>query len=204
MQDTLSFYGNTFQIKVLAALLRDKPFLQQVHDILDPKYFSSEANQRIASTIIQHFSEYKVPPTLEVFRVKVEEVSIDMLKTTVVEGLKEVFKYFDNDDFAFIRDKTLDFCKNQKLKSAILSSVQLLQAGEYDRIKVTIDEAMKAGSDRNVGHDYITDIEARFVENARSCIATPWDVLNEIMDGGLGVGEMGVFVLLLVLVNLWH
>lgn len=194
MQDTLSFYGTTFQNKVLATLLRDKPFLQQVHDILDPKYFSSESNQWIARTILDHFTKYKVPPTLEVFKVKVEEVDVDLLKTTVVEGLKEVFKYFDCDDFEFIKDKTLDFCKNQKLKSAILNSVQLLQAGEYDKIKVTIDEAMKAGSDRNVGHDYVTDIEARFVENKRSCIPTPWDVINEIMDGGLGVGEMGVFV----------
>jgi len=193
-QDTLSFYGTTFQTKVLACLIKDRQFLQQIHDILDPKYFSSEAAQWIAKSTLEYFTKYKSPPTLEVFKVQIDEIEVDLLKTTVVENLKEILKYVDADDLQFIKDRSLDFCKNQKLKGAILNSVQLLQSGKYDEIKLTIDEAMKAGSDRNVGHDYATDIEARFVENKRSCIPTPWDVLNEIMDGGLGVGEMGVFV----------
>ena len=53
---------------------------------------------------------------------------------------------------------------------------------------------MKAGADRDIGHEYITDLALRFVENKRNTIPTPWDVVNEIMDGGLGTGEMGVFV----------
>jgi hypothetical protein len=116
------------------------------------------------------------------------------LKTTVVENIREVLKFADAEDSDYIKDKTLDFCKNQKLKAAILKSVELLKSGKYDEIKSGIDEAMKAGADKNIGHDYIDDIALRFVENKRNTIETPWDVINEIMDGGLGTGEMGVFV----------
>jgi replicative DNA helicase len=116
------------------------------------------------------------------------------LKTAIVENLKEIFKFTDSEDLDFIKDKTLEFCKNQKIKTAILASVNLLQAGKYDEIKSTIDEAMKAGTDRNIGHEYLDDIAARFVENKRNTVPTPWDIINEVMDGGLGRGEMGVFV----------
>jgi len=193
-QDTLQFYGTGFQNKVLAILIKDRTFLQQIHDIIDPKYFSSESAQWIANTVLKYFTQYKTPPTLEALKVYLNEVDVDLLKTTVVETLKEIIRYADSTDLDFTKDKTLEFCKNQKIKAAILESVQLLQVGRYDEIKVAIDEAMKAGTDRNVGHDYIEDIEARFVENARNTIPTPWDVINEIMDGGLGSGEMGVFV----------
>ena len=44
MKDRLSSYGYAFQIKVITALLTDKSFLQQISDILSPKYFESEAN----------------------------------------------------------------------------------------------------------------------------------------------------------------
>jgi replicative DNA helicase len=118
----------------------------------------------------------------------------DMLKTTIVENIRELIKFAEAEDSQFIKDKTLDFCKNQKLKAAILKSVELLKSGKYDEIKSGIDEAMKAGSDKNIGHEYIQDIAARFVENKRNTIPTPWDIINEIMDGGLGTGEMGVFV----------
>jgi replicative DNA helicase len=193
-QDTLQFYGTGFQNKVLAVLVKDRAFLQQIHDIIEPSYFSSESAQWITSTVLKYFAQYKTPPTLEALKVYLDEIDVDLLKTTVVENLKEVIRYTDSTDLDFTKDRTLEFCKNQKIKAAILESVQLLQVGRYDEIKVAIDEAMKAGSDRNVGHEYLEDIAARFVENKRNTIPTPWDVINEIMDGGLGSGEMGVFV----------
>jgi replicative DNA helicase len=193
-QDTLHFYGTGFQNKVLAVLMKDRVYLQQIHDIIDPKYFSSDSAQWIAKTLLEYFEQYKSPPTLEAMKVQLDEVTEPMMKTAVVENLKEVVKFADATDLEFTKDKTLEFCKNQKIKAAILQSVQLLQVGKYDDIKSAIDEAMKAGTDRNIGHEYLDDIAARFVENKRNTIPTPWDVINEIMDGGLGSGEMGVFV----------
>ena len=193
-QDTLQFYGTGFQNKVLAVLMKDRVYLQQIHDIIDYNYFSSESAQWIAKTLLEYFNQYKSPPTLEAMKVQLDQVTEPVLKTTIVENLKEVVKFADSTDLEFTKDKTLEFCKNQKIKGAILQSVQLLQIGKYDEIKSTIDEAMKAGTDRNIGHEYLDDIAARFVENKRNTIPTPWDVINEIMDGGLGSGEMGVFV----------
>ena len=69
-----------------------------------------------------------------------------------------------------------------------------MKGGKYDEIKANIDNAMKAGSDRNIGHEYNEDIEARYEANVRHPVETPWEVINEIMDGGLGKGELGVFV----------
>ena len=194
MEDTLSFYGTSFQNKVLAILLKDRVFLQQVHDIIDPKFFSSESSQWIAKTSLTYFQQYKSPPSLEVLKVELDQVDGDMLKTTIVDNIREIIKFAEAEDSQFIKDKTLDFCKNQKLKAAILKSVELLKSGKYDEIKSGIDEAMKAGTDKHIGHEYIQDIAARFVENIRSTIPTPWDIVNEIMDGGLGAGEMAVFV----------
>lgn len=194
VEDTLQFYGSAFQNKVLSVLLKDRPFLQQVHDIIDPRFFSSESAQWLAKTTLEYFDKYKSPPTLEVLKVELDKIDIDILKTTVIENIREVLKFADAEDSQYIKDKTLDFCKNQKLKAAILRSVELLKSGKYDEIKMSVDEAMKAGADRNIGHDYLDDVALRFVENKRNTVETPWDVINEIMDGGLGTGEMGVFV----------
>ena len=193
-RDTLQFYGNNFQTKVISSLLIDRAFLQQVSDILEIDYFSSDSSKWIVKVILKYFNEYKTQPTLDVLKIKVNEITTDVLKTTVVENLREVMNFVEADDLTFVQDRVLDFCKNQKLKNAILQSVELLKLGEYDQIKSAIDEAMKAGSDKDIGHEYVDQYQDRFKENMRNTVKTPWDVINEIMDGGLGEGELGVFV----------
>lgn len=193
-QDTFQLYGSGFQNKLLAVLMKDRVYLQQIHDIIEPSYFSSEASQWLATTITNYYNQYKSTPTLEVMKVEIDSIEQEVLKTTVVDTLKDVVRNIDAPDHKYTKDKSLDFCKNQKLKAAILESVQLLQQGKYDAIKSTVDEAMKAGSDKDIGHEYIDHVEARFDANSRKTVATPWEVINDITDGGLGPGEMGVFV----------
>jgi replicative DNA helicase len=194
MTDRLSSYGYSFQIKVITALLTDKSFLQQISDMLQAKYFESDANNWIVTTIQEYFEEYKSSPTLEVMKVKMEKIDNDVLKTQIVQHLKDAWKFTEAEDLEYIKDQALDFCKNQEIKRAILSSVELLKSGRYDEIKTNIDNAMKAGADKDIGHDYMTSIEERYTEAVRFVQETPWDVINELLDGGLGKGELGVMV----------
>ena len=50
------------------------------------------------------------------------------------------------------------------------------------------------GSSRDIGHDYVEGLEERLTESVRDVVSTSWDVINEVMDGGLGKGELGVIV----------
>ena len=194
MTDRLSSYGYAFQIKVITGLLVDKSFLQQISDILSPKYFESDANNWIVATILDYQREYNASPTLEVMKVKLEKVDQDVLKDQVIAHLKDAWKYTESTDLPYIKDQAMDFCKNQEIKKAILGSVELLKNGDYDGIKATVDNALKAGADKDIGHDYMVDIDARYTDAVRFVQPTPWDVINELTDGGLGKGELGVMV----------
>lgn len=194
MSDKLSNFGHGFQIKIISSLLTDKAFLQQIADILLPEFFESEANQWIVDTTIKYFYEYGVPPTLDVFKIKLNDVDREVVKTSIVDSLKDSYRYLESDDLDFVKVETVDFCKNQCIKRAILESVELLRKGEYESIKSTIDAAMKAGADKEVGHEYNESVEARYKDNVRSTIQTPWPIINELADGGFGKGELVVFV----------
>ena len=194
MTDRLSSYGYAFQVKVITSLLTDKSVLQQIADIIDPKYFESDANNWIVDTILDYQKEYKSSPTLEVMKVKMEKVDHDVLKDQIIAHLKDAWKYTESSDLEYIKDQALDFCRNQEIKKAILSSVELLKNGQYEEIKATVDNALKAGADKDIGHEYMTSIEERYTEAVRHVQPTPWEVINELTDGGLGKGELGVMV----------
>ena len=194
MSDKLSNYGHGFQVKTISSLLSNKAFLQQVSDILLPEFFESEANQWIVETIVKYFHEYKSAPTLDVFKIKVQEVDREVVKTSIVESLKDSYKYLESNDLEFVQEEVLGFCKNQCIKRAILDSVELLRRGEYDAIKASIDLAMKAGADKEIGHEYNESVAERYQDNIRSTIPTPWPIINDVSDGGFGKGELIVFV----------
>tara|TARA_Y100001970_G_scaffold286369_1_gene408340 strand:+ start:2036 stop:3403 length:1368 start_codon:yes stop_codon:yes gene_type:complete len=194
MSETLTQFGTSFQSKIIASLMGNVKFIQTISDILNPSMFDSDSNKWLVKSIKEYYYEYKKQPTLEVIKYKIDEIDDDVLKSGVVDKLREVWKNIEATDLEFVQSETLDFCKNQTLKSAILESVDLLENKNYDGIKSIIDEAMKAGTTRDLGQDYIESLQLRLEESARITVNTPWDVVNDIMDGGLGVGELGVIV----------
>ena len=193
-KNTLIQFGHKFQTKIISSLLGDKVFLQTICDILEPEYFDSDSNKWISQTIRDYFFEYKTSPTLEVMKVKIDELENDILKVAVVNDLKESWRLIQSTDLKFVQEQTLEFCRNQVIKAAIMGSVDLLEVGQYDEIKKMVDEAMKAGTERDLGHDYIVGIEERLQKSTRDTVKTGWDPIDEVMDGGLGAGELGVVV----------
>ena len=195
MTNRLTEFGHNFQIKSIVCLMTKPNFIEQVIDILDESQYDNDSLKWIVKECKKYFNEYKKPVTLDVFKVKVNEVSNDILKTTIVETLKEVYRHMESNDLDFVQDKLLDFFKNQTLKNAIIKSVDILESnGDYEAIKNLIDDAMKAGTERDIGHEYSEDIEIRYSEMARNTVETPWDVINDLTQGGLAGGELGVIV----------
>jgi len=198
MIDGLGKYGASFQVKVITSLLTDKTFIQQSSDILQAKYFDTESKQWLTETIFDYFNNYKQSPTLDAFKIKIEKEKLpDVLKQTVIDDLRNAFKFTEATDLDFVKEETINFCKNQCIKQAILESVNILQNGEdFETIKVKIDNAMKAGADKDIGHEYNTEanIEFRYTDAVRNVKPTPWDAINDITEGGFGKGELVVFV----------
>jgi len=190
--DNLKKFGSEFQIKCISGLVSDKTFIERISDILEPDSFETDAHKFIVKETISYFLQYKDLPTLAVFKVKVDSIENDLLKQSVVEQLRLVYQKISDTDLKYIKEQFLEFCKNQKIKNAIMESVDHLKSGQYDKIKHVVDIAMKAGMERNIGHEYMVDIEQRMSQMARKTVKTNWTEIDTLMDGGLAGGELGI------------
>ena len=193
-EDTLSKYGQSFQTKVISALLTDDRMLDTLGDVIHKKFFESEANKWIVEEVMSYYDEYHKVPSLDVFKAQVSKIDNPALQKTIVAQLKEVYTQIGNTDFEYIKNEFTAFCINQNLKNVIVQSIDLLKSGNYDKIKELVDKAMKVGVDADLGMDYLSDFEERYDETARDTVATDWECINELMNGGLGPGELGVVV----------
>jgi len=188
----LTQYGHAFQTKALGILITDREFLQQISDIISPDYFDNDASKWVIRKTLSYYDDYKTIPTMEVFKVEVEGITQELQSVAVKDILKQAYKASKATDLTFVKDTFLDFCKNQTLKGALMQSVDLLELGDYDDIRNLIDRALKAGTERDIGHEYFAELEDRFRDEARSTIETPWPLINNLLCGGLGQGDLGL------------
>ena len=75
-------FGPTFQAKIISSLLSDNKFIQTISDILEPKYFDSDANKWQAGEISKYFMEFRKAHTLEVLKIKITQMDENTLGQT--------------------------------------------------------------------------------------------------------------------------
>lgn len=188
---SLSEYGIEFQIKVIHSLLKNRQFLLNIRDVVELEFFTHPGHHWIVDNILKYFDKYHTSPTLEYFKIEIQKVENKVLQTAVKEQLKTIYSLL-NEDHEYVENEFDNFCINQKLKKALLDSVELLGQGDFEGIRFNIENAIKAGQDKNIGHEYIKDIEKRYREEDRRIVPTPWEEINKLLQGGLGKGDFGL------------
>ena len=187
----LNSYGTSFQIKVISSLLTHEEFLVNINDMLVEDYFDNQAHKWIIKEILRYYDKYHTTPSMETLAVELQKCGNEVLQISIKEQLKEAYKS-SSDDLNYVQEEFAAFCKNQQLKGALLQSVDLLKGGDYESIRSLINNAIKAGQDKNIGHEYAKDVESRYREDSRTTIKTPWDKINQLLQGGLGNGDFGL------------
>ena len=195
-KENFSQYGKDFQEMLCHLLLVDRPFADQMFEVLDINFLELRYLQEFVKLVQNYRAEFKVHPT-EKIMTSILRTGLDDLNDLTQQQVRNYFARISRSevqDGDYIRDTSLDFCRKQKLKEAMLKSVKLLKKSSFDEISQVINDALKLGGDSDFGHDYLADFEQRFIFKSRNPIATGWDELDSITHQGLGKGELGVVI----------
>jgi len=196
-KETFVRFGGNFQENLCQLMFEDRPFFDQVTEVLDVSFFDKKYLQVFAQTLVNYRNKYNTHPNLEVmFTLLTTELNHhDKATAAAVRNFGARIKTSDGiEEAAFIKDKAIDFCRKQVLKGAMLQSARLLKSSSFEEIEKVIKEALVLGTDNNFGHDFRKDVFERFKHVTRNPISTGWPRMDEIVKGGLGKSELGVVV----------
>lgn len=188
--NSLQSYGPIFQTKVIGALLTQHKFLINVSETVDSTYWESPGSQWIINYILKYYNLYHTYPTIEILSIETKKVENEILRISITETLKEAYKLAKAKDIEYVETEFTNFCLNQQVKKAIMTSVDLLGMGDFDGIRNLINNALKSGDIKDIGHEYNKDIESRYREDDRRPIPFPWKIFNDMTQGGMGKGDL--------------
>tara|TARA_B100000287_G_scaffold247306_1_gene232458 strand:- start:693 stop:2051 length:1359 start_codon:yes stop_codon:yes gene_type:complete len=195
--ETFSKFGKRFQENICQLMLEDRPFFDQITEVLDVNFFEKKYLQIFAQTLINYRDKYNQHPNAEVMMALLR-TELNNHDPAVAKAVREFYARIHTSDgveeAAYVKDQAIDFCRKQALKGAMIKSAKLLSSSSFDEIEKVIKDALVLGTDNNFGHDFHKDILRRFELISRNPITTGWSRMDEICKGGLGNSELGVVI----------
>jgi replicative DNA helicase len=195
-KDTFVGYGKNFQESVARLMMEDRPFCDQITEVLELEFFDSAYLRAFVEIILDYREKYNQHPHFATLHTEIKKgnKNYDGAVNKQLRDFVVRIKSDDVNDKEYVKDQAIDFCKKQCLKKAILESATLVKKGDYDSITKIINEALSKGNDQNFGHDWFMDIDNRYVKKSRKPVTTGWQRIDEITKGGIGAKELAVVI----------
>ena len=191
-----SRYGKQFQESLAQMVLEDRPFADQIEEVIDTRFFELNYLRVFVAKIYEYRKKYSVHPTKRILA-SILRTDLENFNDATQKQVRDYFARIcikNVEDEQYIKETSLDFCKKQKLKEALMKSVDLIQNSSYDEIRQVIDTALRLGTNNDFGHEFLKDFELRYEIKTRNPISTGWEKIDSLMKDGLGSGELGVIV----------
>ena len=191
-----SKFGKDFQESLCQLILQDRPFADQIMEVLDVNFLELHYLRVFVRKIFEYREKYMVHPTYKIM-ISIIRSDLQNENPATQKQLRNYFARIHDSPVSgteYVKSTALDFCRKQKLKEAMIRSVGLLQRSSFDEISKIINDALKLGDSSDQGYDFVKDFEKRFVKKVRNPISTGWPEIDVLFKGGHGKGELGVVI----------
>lgn len=194
-------FQDSIQRGIIYLSKTDESFLLQVMPMVRDEYFEFPSHQKMFAVIVQFFLTYKKLPTDDQL---LEETKKVMASNELFGDYRDELeaincldeKSIDNQEYYL--DLVEEFAKEQAVKDAILKSVDHLKKKNFGAIEDEVRNAFSVNRNVDLGTNYFSGIKERWDRlNSQQLVPkfrTPFETLNEALDGGLAHKEMAMVV----------
>ena len=195
--ESFGYLGYQFQLKLIGQFVYDKVFSETIIYSIEPKYFDNQYFRLIMANIKNYYERYETTPSFDALRQVIKLDTSDEITQQYVEDIIVELETMNHADTRFIQEKSIEFCKQQELKKAIINCSSILDKGDVDnyyQCEEMLRKALAVGQDREEGVDVFDNIDSVLSEDFRNPIPTGIEALDELMEGGLSKGELGMVI----------
>ena len=186
--------GFSLQQSLIKAIIEDKKYGETIIDVLESKFFDNNSFRFIMENTKELYKNYNKIPDYNTLAQKImaEGGNKDSSKIHVdtLEAIKN-----NESQIEYVKDTALNFCKQQNLKRELKSVQSIIESGEfeaYNKIEEIIQKALQVGIANDEATDVFHDIDGALEKDFRHPLPTGIVGIDNLLKGGLGIGELGV------------
>ena len=189
------YLGFTFQQSLIKVIIEDKKYGESIIEVIDSKYFDNSSFKFIMENLKELYSLLQKIPNYETLCQKImEEGGNKDSSKRHVDTIKEIQSH-QNEDILYVKETALNFCKQQNLKKELKNVNNIIENGsfqEYPKIEEIIKKALQVGLTAEDAIDVFHNIGEALEKENRFPIPLGIIEVDNLLNGGLGRGELGV------------
>lgn len=187
---------------ILKQFFTNDAFMRKVVPFMDPAYFEG-THQFLFKEYVQYVAKYNNLPSQESFRISLKESenpASDQIFEHAIDILPDLFTEDKLTDPEWLLENTEKWCQDRALFNAVMESISIIDGKHQTMTKNALPEilskALAVTFDTNVGHDYLSNADARYDFYHRVEERVPFDIeyLNVITKGGLPRKSLNVIL----------
>jgi KaiC/GvpD/RAD55 family RecA-like ATPase len=173
-------YDFAMQKLYLEMFLSDAETFVRCQNIFDHENFDQRL-QNAAEFVNKYVDEYKVMPEVAIVNAATRS---DFQTLTL-----------PRENYDWLMDEFENFSRHKGLERAIITSSDLLEAGDYGPVEKLIKDAIQISLNKDMGTDYFEDPRGRLeaLKDGNGQISTGWPSIDKKLYGGFNRGELNIF-----------
>lgn len=187
---------------VIRHLLFTEEYGRKVLPYLKGEYFQRRADRVLFEVIGGYVNRYNSFPTREAVAVDLAALRGSGLSDEEFHEAIEFLKVAEPEktEVSFLVDRTEQFCKDQAIYNAIVSSVSILEdkTGKLSRgaIPQMLADALSISFNTPIGHDFLVDAEDRYAgyHEKQKKVGFDLTMFNKITRGGFAAKTLNVWL----------
>lgn len=192
----LGYLGEDFQYKLVHVFFADKEFFKDLYEITDQNMFTNPFLKEFVGMMKEYYEKESSVPSYESINILLRNKSrnsVDLeLKLAEIERISQI----PSDDIAMIKELSTKFFRQQNIVKTANQILKIASNG-VDEDKCTkyvelMSEAIAKGVHNNFGVTVTDDLEETLSMDYRKPIPTGVKIIDNILEGGIGKGELGV------------
>lgn len=186
--------GFSFQQSLIKAIIEDKKYGETIIDVLESKFFENNSFRFIMENVKELYKTYNKIPDYNTVAQKIMSEGGNKDSSKVHVDTLDAIKN-NEQQIEYVKDTALNFCKQQNLKKELKGVQSIIDNGDfesYNKIEQIIQKALQVGISNDEATDVFHDIEGALEKDNRHPIATGIVGVDNLLNGGLGRGELGI------------
>lgn len=166
-EETKTFdFDEAFQVKIAGIFSRDTTFAKRVTDLIKPEYFTNDGVAEFVRICQEHLKKFgNVPDKVTFIKVLKDLVAKNQIRTDLLADVKTAFiaaQKVDLTNADYVAEEVATFAKHQAIETAMMSSLPLLEKGDFGKIRELMVSACQVGlADEWQMYDYYQEVENR-------------------------------------------
>jgi len=187
--------GANFQLSLIKEMIEDKKFSATIIEVMDSHYFDGPYFRYIVQQMKELYTQYGWIPDYETLRQRIMQENDKTTSFTVhMDTLKSIQDHVVSGS-EYIKDTAMNFCKQQVLKRELKTVEKIIEDGnfeDYKKIEKIVQDALQVGVHSDDVRDAFFDVRSVLEKDSRVPIPLGIPGLDNLLKGGLAIGEFGV------------